>query len=267
MVGVISAKSMITVARLSKARSYMADSQISSIPCLLAWYETSSKDSLKESEVIDGANVTEWRDISSSTSIANLKNLLTTSGTISYKIKGINELPALYFDGSSHFSLNNFYQGGYSQYTAIVVFKPTATVDSTAQTLLDSSPSSSSSSIAIKNDSINLNAGFNVDTSTATNAADIKMGGSYIMVTYLDNTNSKVYLNDNATPVGNAVVTTGSNSMHGLTIGASTSLNNGFTGLISEIILFSCPLKSKERGGVMQYLSNKYAIRVIGLNN
>lgn len=267
IVGVMSAKSLITMAHFTKARSQMAEAQITTIPCLMAWYETAAKDSFKEGEVLNNSSITQWRDISSQTSIANLKNLLTPSGSVLYKVKGINDLPAAYFDGTSYMNLGNFYQGDYSQYTAFVVFKPLTTVNSTPQTLLDSSPSSlSDSAIAIKNNAISLNAGSSAETSTASNAADIKMGGAYIMVTYLDNTHSRVYINDTITMVGNAEIIAGSNPIHGLTIGVSRALNNGFNGLVSEVILFSCPIKSKERGEVMRYLSNKYAIKVNGLN-
>ena len=78
IIGASQGYGLVKSARISNARSITAKSPISSTPDLLAWYETTSKDSFDQSQISDGAQLTKWKDISRSSIIIG-KNILETT--------------------------------------------------------------------------------------------------------------------------------------------------------------------------------------------
>ncbi len=266
--GITQGSSMIKTSRLANARSITSRSPALEINGLIAWYEPTLKSSFKDSESIEGSQTTEWRD-NSPGSIILAKNKLTRSAgsAVIYEESGINNLPTLLFSGagSANVTLANFYQGSSSQNTIFIVFRPLFATSSTAKILFDSSSSNSTSSIGIKNTSVNLNAGTSVDTATATNSASFANGNDYVVAAYFNSSSSQVFVNNATTRAGNGAINPNSNQLGGLTIGTDKSGNNGFNGYISEIIIYNRPLKLQERKDIMSYLSKKYKISVTGL--
>jgi large repetitive protein len=251
--------SLISMARLTNARSFTMQAPVAKIDGLVAWYETSSKDSFLIGEAINGNQVNEWHDISPNSIVSQRNTLTIDDGAVSYKADGIGKIPSLLFDGNSDFFLSNFYQGNSSQNTVFVVFKPSQTIDSNVIALLDSS--SFDSSIGITSDQININGANNVSTSTGSNSANFISGGSYIIAAYLNYASSGAYANNASSLAGNENIDAGATSLDGLIVGAGNGGDN-FNGLISEIIIYNRPLKLQERKDVMKYLSKKYQITV-----
>lgn len=265
-VGVLKGVNLVKASRLANARSVTARSAVPSIPGLVAWYETSLKESLKENEAIDGNQPTEWRDISPN-SIIGQKNKLTKSAgaDVTYQLNGINKSPSLQFSGTGKFSLSSFYQGTSTQATVFLVLRPLTAPSPTAQILLDSYVANATTSIGIKIDSVNLNAGSNVSTGTGVSPAIFTVGNNYVVAAYLNSSASGAYVNNAATLAGNSYISAGPNPINGLTIGTDKTGAAGFAGLISEVIIYNRPLKIQERKDVMNYLSRKYGIAVTGL--
>jgi Tfp pilus assembly protein PilE len=256
---------LITSARISNARSATSDSPVANIDGLIAWYEVSMQNNFLASEGIDGKNISTWYDHNPS-SFSLKKNTITTTAStnVKYNIKGINQTPSIDFSQSGKMAISNFYQGSFAQATIFIVFKPNS-VNST-MTLLDFGPSKSTSSIAIINNQITLNAGSAASTSTSGNPANFIANNSYILNVYFNGSNSKVYVNDVTNLIGNgSTINPGSNIIDGLTIGATNGGSSGFIGQISEVIIFNRPLNATDRKYVMKYLSKKYQIIVNGL--
>lgn len=266
LVGVTQGTGMINSARLTNARSNTIQSPVAKMDGLVAWYETSLRDSLKSAEQVNAAKITEWRDISPS-SIAAQKNKLTRSASIAvvYRLAAINKVPAIEFNGTAKISLASFYQGATAQATIFLVFKTNYNPSGTQVTLFDADTSQSTFSLGIKSTTVSLNAGTAVDTATGTNPASFTGGASYIVAAYFNGSSSHAYVNDATTKAGNGNINSGSNSLNGVTIGSNKSGGAGFTGMISEVIIFNRPLQLQERKDVMSYLSKKYKISVTGL--
>ncbi len=257
---------MINSARLANARSNTTQSPVQKIDGLVAWYETSLRDSLKADQQVDGAQVSEWYDISSG-SITTKKNKLSRSASSAavYRLTGINKVPGIEFNGSAKISLTNFYQGATAQATIFFVFRTNFNPSGTAANLFDADTSQNTFSLGIKNNAVNFNAGNSVDTATTTNPASFTNRKSYIVVSYFNNSNSSAYVNNALVTAGNSTFNVGNNSLNGVTIGSDKSMSSGFNGVISEVIIFNRPLKLQERKDVMAYLSKKYKISVIGV--
>ncbi|MBL6664395.1 MAG: prepilin-type N-terminal cleavage/methylation domain-containing protein [Rickettsiales bacterium] len=262
--GIFMGGGLVKNARLSNARSHTAKSVVKDMPGLVAWYETTIKDSFNPGETFDNAQITQWRDISPSSKIGlTNQNVLTklASSAVIYVESGINDIPSIEFDGTAGIDLSAFYQGNSAQQTIFLVFSPSTI---TTQTLIDAD--SGTHSIAMQSSNqITLNAGNSATTSTGTYPASFTASDNYIMAVYFDGSNSRVYLNHATNKVGNGNIIPGSSEMTGLTVGSTSAGSSVYTGLISEIIIFNRVIKIQERKDIMSYLSTKYKISVTGL--
>jgi prepilin-type N-terminal cleavage/methylation domain-containing protein len=262
--GIMQGANLVTSSRLASARSLTSKSPIGNISGLIGWYESSSKNSVLVTQAIDSTNISEWSDISPS-SIINKKNKLTktSNSNITFSIASINKIPAINFKNNEKISLNNFYQGSLNRATICVVFRPNFTPSSNPAVLVDSYFNQSSFSLAIKNNAVNLNAGIDVNTSTASNSANFINGRDYILCSVFNGSQSGVYVNDAINLTGGSLINAGSNFMNGLTIGSDRNGSNAFSGLIAEVIIFNRPLKIQERRDVMLYLAKKYRVNIV----
>lgn len=273
IVGVIGGSQMIRSATINGARSFTVKSSVSHINGLIAWYETSLKESIKNSESYNGAQISNWFDISPQSlvaqryditpgSVVGQKNVLsrTASSTLTYKDKGINDVPSLYFSGGN-LTLSSFYQGSLTQSTVFLVFRPA----SSGTTLFDSNSAGNDSSISISSNAVNINAGSAVSTSNLSNSAAFVNGADYVIAVYFNGSECKAYVNNAETSAGNASVNCGTNALTGLTIGSNKSGGSAFSGLISEVIIYNHPLQIQERRDIFKYLSYKYKISVSGI--
>ena len=267
IVGASQGYGLVKSARISNARSITAKSPISQTPGLQAWYETTSKDSFDQSQVIDGAQLTKWKDISPG-SILTGKNILTTtaSSNVTYSQSSINKLPAVKFSGSGKLSLLAFTQA-YSEATIFLVIKLNYAPDaSNYKTILDGFSTSSDFSFSIKSDRTQVYAGGTIagaQTNSVTNS--FFNSGEFAIAIYFNGTSSKVFLNNTESMLGGSDFNSGSNQLVGLTLGANKLGNLGFNGLISEVAIFNRAIKSTERKEIFNYFSKKYKINITGV--
>jgi prepilin-type N-terminal cleavage/methylation domain-containing protein len=264
MVGVSQGYNIVRSAQISNARSITAKSPIQQIQGLLAWYETSWKESLIQSELKDGNSISTWKDISPS-SILNGNNQLTTtpSANITYTQSSINKIPAIKFTGGSKLSLANFSQGASSQATVFLVVKLNYIPDTTNyKTIFDGN--SANFSFSIRSNGIQINTGSSVVSSDVANS--FLNSKEYAIAIYFNGSNSKVYLNDNESIFGSIMNNSlGSNQLTGLTLGNNKDGTNGFSGFISEVAIFNRVIKAGERKEIFNYFSKKYKININGV--
>lgn len=247
--GTMGGISLIKSSRLATARALTSRSPIAGIDGLVAWYETSSVDSLKAAENYNNAPITSWYDISPSSIILRKNTLIkngTASNNLTYLSNGINGLPGVKFNGG-YLTIANFYQGNLRQRTQFVVIKPTKT------------DSAILSGLTISQNKVKFPDG---STTSSINPA-IAGDQNYIISVYYSDANSKAYINNALNMVGGSAVNTTTNMQNGLSAGFDAG--NLYLGLISEIIIYNRPLKTDERKDVFKYLSEKYKIQVQGI--
>jgi len=265
MVGVSQGYNIVRSAQISNARSITAKSPIQQMSGLLAWYETSWKESLIQSELKDGNNISTWKDISPS-SILNGNNQLTTtpSTNITYTQSSINKIPAIKFTGGSKLSLANFSQGASSQATIFLVIKVNYVTDTTNyKTIFDGN--SADFSFSIKSDAVQINTGSAIASASIANS--FLNSGEYVIAIYFNGSNSKVYVNDTDLMFGGSVINnaSGINQLTGVTLGTNRSGSLGFSGYISEVAIFNRVIKAGERKEIFNYFSKKYKININGV--
>jgi prepilin-type N-terminal cleavage/methylation domain-containing protein len=252
---------LVSSSKLTNARTITSSAPIPSIPGLVAWYESSSVDSFKENEAVNGKQITAWYDISPE-SIDEKKNTLTrtASAAVTYELKGINDIPSVKFNGTGILNLASFYQGISAQNTIFFVARPYSIGPGVA--VIDSGPT------ATQNSTVTLNSAgiyaFWGSNSQITDASCCAINKDYIIAFYANRSASKGYINNTSTIAGGNTINPGNGSLIGLTVGAGYTNISNFSGLISEVIIYNRPLKDLERKEVMRYLSKKYEIKVTG---
>ncbi len=265
IIGVSQGYGLVKSARISNARSITAKSPISQTQGLVAWYETTAKESFEQSEIKDGAQISKWKDISPS-SVISSANILTTTASVNatYSQSSINKIPAIKFSGTGKLSIANFTQGASSQATIFMVVKLNYAPDTTNfKTLLDGYSSSSDFSFSIKSDVAQVNAG-STGLSTAT-ANSFLNSGEYAIAIYFNGSSSKVFVNNTNSMLGGSAFNSGTNQLVGMTLGTNKSAGAGFTGYISEVAVFNRVIKSTERKEIFNYFSKKYKINISGV--
>lgn len=266
--GVIKGSGLVRSSRIANARSYTAKSIVPEIKNLVAWYETSMIDSFDKGDVVDETQISKWYDINPSSNVgSNKQNILekTAGSGVIYTINGINDIPSLAFSAGEKISLSDFFQGASVQNTILIVFRPYSSPSSTLQVITDSGSSGSNSSIGIKNNAVNLNAGTSSDTQTSTYPASLEVDNDYVLCVYFNGASSQVFLNDATNRIGDSAISAGDNALKGLTIGSYQNGSSPFSGLISEVIIYNTVLTLQERKDVMNYLAKKYKISVNGI--
>ena len=273
ILGIMKGVGLVEASRIGNARTLTTKSPIAEIDGLVAWWETSLKESILENQAVDSGQISEWRDISPN-SIIGGKNKLTktASSAVIFKTDGINKIPSIQFSGAStaKISLSSFYQGSLAQSTVILVLRPTAAVSTS---VIFDGGASTTNSIALNSDSVQLNAGSSVTTATTNNPAAFVTGKDYILATYFNATTSQVFVNNADSRIGldtsdgspDGILSAGTNTLSGVTLGSNIAASSRFTGMISEIIIYNRPLKLQERKDIFKYLSRKYSINVVGI--
>ncbi|MFT6258397.1 MAG: type II secretory pathway pseudopilin PulG [Rickettsiales bacterium] len=261
VLGITKGSSIITKAKIGSAKSLTKGSPVALTDNLVAWYEPTLTTSFTQEEAFDGEDLTvndgaSWFD----NSPTRANNATTVLGTVlpQYVESSTNSLPAVRFaassttDSSIAFNSLSLNQRGYTIF--IVERRSAATGE-----LLGLGGTGGNNTIEYgETDELgNASTGF----------ANVTAFGSAVprISTFLsDDTGLKVAINgavDQTNDVEAAALLTATAT--GL-IGDSDAgtANTGYTGDISEIIIFNRGLKTAERNDIQDYLSKKYSINV-----
>ncbi len=257
--GVTQGNTLVSKFRLNTARSLTQSSPVASIPDLASWWESTSEASFDVNETNDGSKITSWIDINPQR--IEKVNLTQNDSDFRpiYRKKGLNNLPSVYFDGSTGQYFLGTYDDSLNHFkTTIFIVTLNENGSDIGNLLLQGSPSNGlpSRAIGISETSYSVATGTNVFTAPHDKRANV-------FVTTDNGTNSYIYLNS----VNVANTTSGTMVKNPeLIIGAYIIAGNysspvfGYKGLIGEIIIFSRDLSDSERNDVEKYLSQKWNI-------
>lgn len=272
---IMGASDLVFDARLRNARSLTENSPVISIPGLELWFETASERSFNENEMIDGAAITRWNNISPEASrysfLSNPSN--TAANRPVYTENCIDSLPCLTFDtaGSSRiFSPKPV--GIRSKYiSAFLVFTgpENATSDITSQLLTSdrnaawnttsgvfSFTTSASNEMSFV---YNMPSTFGIKSAQTNGLATLQSARPYIYSVIDDNSTSIFqYVNGSAANTAG----TGNSGAIEKSIGVLEVGGASYKGKVGEIIIFSKALSASDRRSVEQYLSKKWGIAV-----
>lgn len=261
---------MVSEAKLKGARTQTKGAKVNRIDNLLLWLETSSSESLKESERVNNAIITQWNDINSQ--VTNKIIFKNGSGsTIKYDEIGESNLPALIFSSSSDFLYPN---GSTSSLLASNSIFPNlgVTIFAVAKPIASASIFSfcefSSTYNCAGGKEFNLkfssdkkvifalassNSASSVFTSTNSYASPL-----IIISALKDSVGQKLFVNGSS--AGSTVANT-----YNITIPFNGTFKIGGDANnveIYEIIVFSKTLSDSDRNSVEEYLGKKYNLKI-----
>ena len=253
--------------RLATARSLTQNSRVARIPDLAVWLESVSEKSFDKNEAKDNLSISKWFDINPTDKSGNLASVSNADNKPKYISNGINNLPALKFDGSSDYLISSFYAIGESkQLTYFVVTK---------RIYIKNYGVSSFGIIATgTTDDSNLLAFFENDggqlrpwTQDGQASYFIPHPGNnnpYIASSIFTGTTNSVYLNGKISAYSPRNFVVSKNfDINQIIIGSrwgggvASAFYNGYIG---EIIIFSRNLSNNEHDAVSNYLRKKWAI-------
>jgi prepilin-type N-terminal cleavage/methylation domain-containing protein len=266
--GVTQSSRLINQMRLASARNTTVNSPLSSINNLIAWFEPTLEASFLEDEAVDNAQISLWKEARLfSTDKVNL--VRNKSAGVVYKKNGINNLPSIYFNGTT---------GGLflSPTTSIAQATYLDTPNQRISVFMVYNINSPTGSIFINGHG--ANAGFGYYTSTgAPQKRLILFGGINVYTSnnnYVNNVPeiASIIYNGRGLQFDNYIngelmsISVGTPNLHNINsrfiVGASNSEAEQITGLISEVIIFDRALKKDERQDIEKYLAKKYAIKI-----
>jgi prepilin-type N-terminal cleavage/methylation domain-containing protein len=287
--GVTQSSRLIGQMRLVSARSLTLGSPVSSIRDIYLWYDAIMEKSLNETETSEGVQISSWFDLNPQVSSGRIDVVQTDNARKpTYASKGINGLPALYFNGSYFLrTVSNVMPiFGSGSATLIMVFNADFV---NGQRFMFMHPISNCAKnaeigIAVANvttGNFGVHSGCAIGTVTNGNVVSVNQP-TIISILFLRSplnpgttANIKIYKNGGAELplVGSSGSYTSSmggaygNSLSPLIIGLRDDANNGgynsgFVGDIGEIVAFSRSISDEERISVEKYLGKKWGIVV-----
>ncbi len=262
--GVTQGSRVLDKARLSNARTLTQSSPVNSIKGLTLWLETTTEKSFDESKAEDSIGQENWYDINPQ-SISKFTLTQSTSGSRpTYTDAAINNLPALYFDGS-----NDYYEIPYTpdlnpnKFTIFSVVKVLAV--SGYHSIYTSRGASGLGYMLYVNSSNNWEAWYGLGGSLFEESEDdgsLVLNENTLITTQYNG--STVTLGRNGEQKDTDDISIAFNIDKPLRIGSgateSTTPDFYFNGYIAEIIIFNRALKNEEQESIENYLIKKWGI-------
>lgn len=265
--GVTQSSRLISAMRLQTARQLTQSAPVTSIKDLSLWLEASLENSFLSTEQEDGAFLTRWNDINPQTTSKNNLTRGSSNARISFKSRGINDIPAVYFDGtsSSEFLSGTVISTSTNAYSIFLVLRlddnpPTA--DTNRYAFVNGNSASSGISYAKRPapDAGKRIASFNGTSWNHTTTANSTINPEIIRITGNAST-VNMWVNGAAqtldAPTGSYIAPSGN-----VIVGNATNINAPWYGLISEVIFFERILKNEESTSIESYLAKKYNIKI-----
>ena len=269
-VGVISANSLIKKSKLTSARSQTSSSVVGATKGLVAWFEATSEKSFLDAQTSDGEKISIWNDINPLSTKKFSASQSTSGNQPIYKSNGINDLPALKFDGAATY-LEQAYDFNLNP-AALTIFAVVKTsAVATYGTIISSrtdSPHLGFMLYSAPNSPIDYEAWFgdgnsNWNESSTPHSTIILEKPSILSLT---NNGSAMSFFNNGALVGSAAIPMVQNSTYPLRIGAGKNENATplyfYNGYIGELIIFKRVLGNEERKMIEDYLSKKWEIKL-----
>jgi prepilin-type N-terminal cleavage/methylation domain-containing protein len=275
--GVTQSSRLVARSRLSNARALTQSSPVSSVKNLTFWVETTSEQSIIDSETEADSTVTTWYDLNPQTSIkANLSGSTTTRPKYKTNAAGlVNSLPTLNFDGTDDFmSTTSFSNVGAAGSSVFLLIKTGSTITAGEPILskrLAAGADHSTTNIQVNMGSTTTGWQYcdSATTCYAGTGATIATNTAYVVsMIYTPSTDGGYDLFINGVAYGPTTTTstpnTSSNGSTSLFVGKDGLTNPAdfFTGNLGEVIIFDRPLKAEERDSIESYLGQKWGITV-----
>lgn len=266
--GILSFSNRIDKIRLDTARTITNSSPVSGIANLIAWYDSTSKNSFLESETGGSLSLSLWYDINPQSIEKQNLSQSTSSSKPTYTKNGINRLPAVYFDGT-----NDYFKINYNKKVnpdAITIFTVIKNI------------SNSDHGTIISSREVPPQRGYMIyrtPTPTPVYQVWIPDGGTQwgqvgdgtvtsgttdILAFSADNNSTKFY--QNSTLVDSASQSLVPSTQNELRVGAGRNEYSTpeyyFQGYIGELIIFDRVLKTEERTAITNYLAKKWGVNI-----
>lgn len=250
--GVTQSSRLVKQFQINSLRQLIINSPVNFIKDLSLWLETTQPESFIENEAVDGTLITQWFDMNK---LASSKpTIISTNGRATYRLNGINSLPALYFNGSGWFDINFSITNNHTK----TVFAVVKNQNTAQRNYIFDNDSCTQFCFIIESNSSSAG---HMHNGASTLQGAFQLQKPYVITMIYNGANSFFRYNGVQTSAGY----TGYNPMFSnINLGASCQpwvYPEAFIGFISEFIIFDRVLKSDEYLDIEKYLSSKWSIK------
>ena len=246
--------------RLATAQSLTKNAPVPRIEGLFTWIETTSPESFSSAPK-DGAFIGLIKDMSFKMDKANFVQTGADDLKPIYKQQNLNNLPALYFDGSNDFLVTEkSYTSSIFSNSQVTIFAVIKFVGNTNCVFLKHEISPYRTGLEINSGNVRFD--FPVDYNTNIVGTNSISNKNVIITALADKINQKIYINsvlEKNVANTNTVATTSSSQIY-LGKNNEYGLNTNFN--FGELIIYDRALTTKELDLVTKYLSKKWAIKI-----
>jgi prepilin-type N-terminal cleavage/methylation domain-containing protein len=254
--GTLSAKGFYRKSIISSAVTLTKSSPVAAIKNLNVWLETSSEESLKDSESNIGSSITTWNDISFQSNKSPL-----TVGSVNPTADSINNIPTIKFPGDSNsgFSLDGKFLNG-SDYTIMIV-EQRSSGQSDNYFIGDSTISASNQNLLL-----GYSANGTVIHSQAGTTASANSNSYSATVNNYSSASPNIFVFTNSATSGKNIYLNGSliassSNTDTITNLSTLQIGKGYDGQIAEIAIYTRSLKDDEIADIVKYAGKKWTIK------
>lgn len=248
---------------LRGAQELTQNSPVNSTPDLILWLEPTLPESFLAAEMMDGNNITKWNDINPQLTIKNSVSRVTSNSNIVYEATAINNIPALYFNGTS--GVDNVLTGNvlipkgnvFTLFIVAQLFDPTV---ATSRSPFYNGNASGTGFGYLKYTTLQRSSMFGGVAMNLTGTTALTSKPEVIMINCC-NTTVAMQVNSTVQTISSPAGGYGSPPSVNLYVGNSGSAES-WLGYVSEIIVFERILTATEITAITQYLGKKYKIKV-----
>jgi len=270
LIGAISQSSNIYKKyQLSNARSLTLSSEINGIDGLILWLDATRLKSITNSSnstnLKDGDLIKSWKSENPQTKNIFDFTQANSGEQPSYKEKGINGLPSLFFDNNSNTTTINRLATAHNaslstaEFTIFAVIQPIKNTTELGEIFSFKGSSGLGFALYKKNVTSNI---WSFQTWSGngwieTIGGEAKLGTATLLTMMRNNDSSLIFNNATLAQSGIAPYELNSETSSSFFVGS------GFDGFISEVIMFDRALMEEDRQIVERYLGRKYGIKVL----
>lgn len=274
--GITEGTKLLKKSKLKTARALTSSSYAASVEDMVFWLDATAEGSLTNGsdsvKVQDGDRVKSWTDINPQVRTKIRFDNVTEPNAYPYYVSnGISGLPTVFFDGSADTSTGNDLYTAASQFTntstftVFIVLRPMQVTSSFSYILFGFGGGSTGFAFLKQNSPAAFQFVGKQTASQVTSDESQALSHtiSYVSTLIADGTNQIIYRNGVSMDSDPSVIVPndGTTSFR-ISCTNVNGVSNCFDGYISEIILYSRALETRERKAIERYLGQKYGIKV-----
>ncbi len=258
IIGVVNVKGdLLNKAKINNIVKLTKISPLIDLDNLAIWLEVGTKDSFKNSEIIDGSYLSLWKNIA-----PNYHHKINFSQAVAINqpkyIINKNSLPSLSFDGGDYLSAVNIYGHQFTKESQVTIFIVQKYNSPNHSSKIINWKSTGTNKFTLKSTDSSGNIVWHFANDTISKISNSDFNDKWNIITLTkDSNNINIRIN------GSLLYSVGASDDFDITVLSDFNIGTNFNGEIREIAIIKNKILSQEIDEIEKYLSRKWDIDLI----